>query len=145
MSGCQDRGCARVGAAHPHTGRPRTFPASGMQVGPLCNGQVCPGANSLPLTKDGQIPYVKRPEDSTEYNNMVGLGAGVAAAGVCSPVGSGCATTAQTSGTWCPSRLHAYRPASWLMHLAARPAVPAGRAHPGRRHGAEASVQGHVQ
>ncbi|KAI7844054.1 hypothetical protein COHA_002198 [Chlorella ohadii] len=40
------------------------------QVGPLCNGQVCNYAGILALTADGQIPYVKRPEDSTEYNNM---------------------------------------------------------------------------
>lgn len=44
---------------------------SPMQVGPLCNGQICPTSGILPLTRDGQIPYVKRPEDSTEYTNMV--------------------------------------------------------------------------
>lgn len=51
--------------------------AANAQVGPLC-GQagVCPYAGLAPLTYNGQIPYVKRPEDSTEYNNMVRGGGG---------------------------------------------------------------------
>ena len=60
-----------------------TFPLPLSQVGPLCNGQVCPYANAVALTANGQIPYVKRPEDSTEYNNMVRRGRGGGAGGSC--------------------------------------------------------------